>query len=154
MNRNVRSVLVLLLTVFVAGLTAACGNVSKESHGGHEGHSHSSSESAEVQTPPKVKFDLPEQATAGTPTTLKVTITHEGKPVNDADDVQFEVWEKGAGKNEHEKLPAEFKGDGIYQVKKTFNEPGTYRVMYHVTAKGSHVMKPARTLEVQAESKE
>jgi hypothetical protein len=37
----------------------------------------------------------------------------------------------------------------VYSVKKTFPEPGEYKVMYHVTARGSHVMEPAKTLVVQ-----
>ncbi len=69
--------------------------------------------------------------------------------MNDADEEQFEIWEKGAPEDEHEMIDAEKTGDGVYSVKKTFQDPGEYKVMYHVTARGSHVMEPAETLVVR-----
>ncbi|MDQ0339995.1 hypothetical protein J2S00_002790 [Caldalkalibacillus uzonensis] len=41
---------------------------------------------------------------------------------------------------EHDMLEAEHAGGGIYQLEISFDEPGTYYVMYHVTARGYHDM--------------
>jgi hypothetical protein len=145
----------LLMIAVLAFAAAACGtspdsenpqqNGSAPEH--QDGHSEHSEEHA--PTAPKVKLDLPEDAKAGEEVSIQITVTHEGEPVNDADEVQFEIWKKGAPKDDHEMMDAEKTGDGVYSVKKTFREPGEYKVMYHVTARGSHVMEPADTLVVQ-----
>jgi hypothetical protein len=120
---------------------------------------------------------------AGQPLTLYVQVTQEGKPVEDAEEVQFEIWmddgtseedteqendaeaqrgeaEHGTGehgsaerghaeghgehmagyKSDHPFYDAVHVGDGIYELEHTFEEPGKYQVMYHVTARGYHDM--------------
>lgn len=145
----------LLLIAVLAFATAACGtspdNESTEQNSTAPEHQDDHSEHAGDDAPsaPKVKLDLPEDAKAGEAVSIQITVTHEGEPVNDADEVQFEIWKKGASKDEHEMMDAKKTGDGVYSVKKTFREPGEYKVMYHVTARGSHVMEPAETLVVQ-----
>lgn len=98
---------------------------------------------------PTVELDLPENVKAGQEVAIQVTVTQEGEPVNDADDVQIEIWKVGADADDHEFIVAEKTGDGVYSINKTFREPGEYKVMYHVTARGTHVMKSAETLIVQ-----
>ncbi|MFO7289084.1 YtkA-like [Planifilum fulgidum] len=146
----------LLMIALLAFAAAACGtspDEGKPEQSGaasehQEGHSeHDAGKNA--PSAPKVKMDLPEDAKAGKEVLIQITVTHEGEPVNDADEVQFEIWKKGAPKDDHEMIDAEKTGDGVYSIKKTFPEPGEYKVMYHVTARGSHVMEPAETLVVQ-----
>ncbi len=141
-----------LLIVILVFAMSACGNTpdsetasdSAEHSDNHEGHDPDASPSS-----PEVKLTLPEDAKAGKEVSIQITVTHEGEPVNDADEVQFEIWEKGAPEDEHEMIDAEKTGDGVYSVKKTFQDPGEYKMMYHVTARGSHVMEPAETLVVR-----
>jgi hypothetical protein len=139
--------------IAVLAFAAACGTSPDGGNSQQNGTAseHQESEHAGENAPsaPKVELDLPEDAKAGEEVSIQITVTHEGEPVNDADEVQFEIWKKGAPKDDHEMMDAEKTGDGVYSVKKTFREPGEYKVMYHVTARGSHVMEPAETLVVQ-----
>lgn len=145
----------MLLIAIIAFALTACGtspdNGAAPDKGTSSDHQENHSEQAGEEAPsaPKVELNLPEDAKAGKEVSIQITVTHEGEPVNDADEVQFEIWKKGAPKDEHEMIDAEKTGDGVYGVKKTFQEPGEYKVMYHVTARGSHVMEPAETLVVQ-----
>lgn len=145
----------VLALMTAVGLTA-CGTTPKketpekqdqkaheQDHHGHEGdHDEAAGDLAQVE------MNLPEDVRAGKEIRIEVRITHGGKPVNDADEVKFEIWKKGAPKGEHEKIDAKKSGDGVYSIQHTFAEAGEYKVMYHVTAKGGHVMEPAETLTV------
>lgn len=144
----------VIALMFAVGMTA-CGTTpkketaEKEDHKAQEeGHDHGdhSDDTAEL---PKVKMDLPDKIRAGKEAEIQVKITYEGKPVNDANDVKFEIWKKGASKDEHEKITAKKSDDGVYSIQKTFDKAGDYKIMYHVTAKGGHVMEPAETFTVQ-----
>ncbi|MFD1426331.1 FixH family protein [Kroppenstedtia sanguinis] len=143
-----------LALMTVLGLTA-CGTTpeketsekqeahEEEHHGHEEGHGEAAEDLAQVE------MKLPEDAHAGKETEIEVKITHDGKPVTDANEVKFELWKKGASKDEHEKIDANKGKDGVYSIQHTFAEAGEYKVMYHVTAKGGHVMEPAETLTVK-----
>lgn len=145
----------LLALMTAVGLTA-CGTTpkketpEKQEQKAHEEyhHEHEGDQGDAAQDLPQVEMNLPKDVRAGKETRMEVRITHEGKPVNDADDVKFEIWKKGAPKDEHEKIDAKKSGDGVYGIEKTFPEAGEYQVMYHVTARGGHVMEPAETLTV------
>lgn len=79
---------------------------------------------------------------------IQAKITQGKEVVTDADDMKFEIWKEGAPDQEHEKIKGELnKEEGTYFVKKTFNEPGLYYVIAHVTARGMHNM-PQVELEV------
>jgi len=71
--------------------------------------------------------------------TFAVTVTQDGKPVDDASEVKFEWWRDG--QEPHEMLPATFQKDGLYIAKQTISQPGSYFVYYHVTARDFHTMK-------------
>jgi hypothetical protein len=88
----------------------------------------------------------PKRVEAGERFTVQVRLTQAGNAVNDAQDVAFEIWKKGDPK--HQKIPARKKGDGVYQAETRLKKPGSYQVMYHVTARGTHVME-AEPLQVQ-----
>lgn len=128
-------------------------------------------EPAMPQAPIEVAFSTdPESGiTVGEPVTLIATVTQEGKFVNDADLVRFEIWEEDeeGGKHhndqhkegeegdenhdhnhdameghetDHEMIEAEFRGDGEYVIVYTFEKTGIYNVMYHVDARTFHAM--------------
>ena len=56
------------------------------------------------------------------------------QPVTDPDEVVFEIWR--ANDENHEKIPIEHAGDGIYELEKTFTEEGDIYIYSHVTAEG------------------
>jgi predicted small secreted protein len=70
---------------------------------------------------------------------LSIQVTQDGDEVEDAEEVSFEMWY--AGEDEHETLPAQHQGNGMYTISKTLEQEGTLNVMYHVTARGYHSMK-------------
>jgi hypothetical protein len=82
----------------------------------------------------------PEQLSPGEPVSIQAVVTQEGKPVEDANEVTFEIWKEGQNEAEHEKIAGEHWGEGVYGIEKTFSEPGTYYVISHVTARGAHNM--------------
>lgn len=118
------------------------------------------------QAPIEVHFGTDPEAPhpAGEPLTLFVQVSQEGEPVEDADEVTFEIWRADEDEEEseeqpplppsgldggdpmagyetdHDMLPATHAGEGVYQLEHTFDEPGLYYVMYHVTARGYHDM--------------
>lgn len=70
---------------------------------------------------------------------FKVHVTQGSSNVDDAQDVQFEIWNATSTQNS-EMLQAEFTGNGTYTVSKQFSKDGIYYVQTHVTARGLHVM--------------
>lgn len=136
----------LLILVLVAGLISltACSSSqdtskeekqSEDSHSEHESHQQDGS----VEEMPKVEVKTePKEVKTGKPTTIHAIITLEGKPVDDADSVSFDIWEDGS--KEKDKIKAKRTAKGTYSIEKTFEEAGTYKVMHHVTARGHHVM--------------
>ena len=69
---------------------------------------------------------------------FKVHVTQGSSNVDDAQDVQFEIW--NATTQSSEMLQAEFTGNGTYTVSKQFSKDGIYYVQTHVNARGLHVM--------------
>lgn len=86
-----------------------------------------------------VEIIMPEKISLNQETTLKVQVMQGTEMVDDADDVQFELW-KVNSKEDGELIEAEDEKDGTYSIKKTFKEDGIYYVQTHVTARGLHVM--------------
>lgn len=80
----------------------------------------------------------PEQSNVNEPVTFTAKITYGDQPVTDPDEVVFEIWR--ANDENHEKIPIEHAGDGIYELEKSFTEEGTYYIYSHVTAEGYHSM--------------
>ncbi|QQK78042.1 CopD family protein [Salicibibacter cibarius] len=85
------------------------------------------------------------EATVGEEWTLQAEVTQEDEPVEDADEVIFEVWH-----DEDEQgimIDGKHTGNGIYKADYQFSEASTYYVQPHVTAKGQHRM-PAHEVDV------
>ncbi|MEK3735411.1 MULTISPECIES: FixH family protein [Paenibacillus] len=87
----------------------------------------------------------PDTIQVGETVAIQAKVTHGGAPVEDADKVEFEFAMQGGGLQVT--VPVQHAGDGVYQMDKSFDRPGTYRVISHVTARGQHSM-PLKELTV------
>jgi hypothetical protein len=70
---------------------------------------------------------------------LQAHVTKNGKDINDADEVKFEVWESGM-REEAEMVSAVLTKNGIYEATYQFDHDGVYYVFAHTTARDMHVM--------------
>ena len=91
----------------------------------------------------------PEKAGVNEEIIVEAKVTYGEEEVEDADEVKFEVWRSQA--EEHEKVIVEHSENGIYRLKKSFAEEGTYYVIAHVTARSMHYM-PKKEFVVGAPS--
>jgi hypothetical protein len=142
---------ILLIFALISLLLAACNNQTPEKKVG---------ENEELQMiDVAIQLD-PEKADPGQEVTIKAAVTQGDEKVEDADEVKFEVWKHG--EEDHEMVEGKHVGEGIYSIKKTFNEEGTYYVVAHVTARGMHNMpkkefiigQPSKTTEEQNQTSE
>ncbi|EMR06268.1 hypothetical protein C772_01913 [Bhargavaea cecembensis DSE10] len=138
----------MLLSAFLILLLAACGTAEDGKSGdggGHDGsHAEHGDEDAVVH-PLTVDMQLPEKAAAGEEVTIRTVVTLGDEVVEDADEVKYEI-QNEAG--ESEMIVAEFDGEESYPITKTFDEPGTYKVIPHTTARGQHTM-PAKEIIIE-----
>lgn len=104
--------------------------------------------STEQPAPAKVEMPLPINVSfqvdpmllkTGEVATIQVEVKQGDELVEDADEVEFEIWKENQEK--HDMVPAENKGEGVYSIMERFHDPGTYFIMYHVTARDMHSMK-------------
>lgn len=116
-----------ILTIFVL---AACGNNNDEA---------ANNNNDEELPMIDVDYQLPETAEAGETVELVAVVTYEGEPVEDATQMDFEVWEKGDQDNS-EMLEGEHAGDGKYVASYTFEDDGIFESYAHTTAEGIHAM--------------
>src|SRR5690625_3954707 len=94
----------------------------------------------------EVGFDVPETLDVGETLILEAVVTYGGEAVEDADEVVFEVWEKGK-QDESDHLDSDNQGDGTYTAEVTFDEDGIYEMYAHTTARDLHTM-PKREVVV------
>lgn len=97
------------------------------------------------------EISVPETISLNKEETLSVTVSQGDQAVEDASEVQFEIW-KADSKEESEMIRAEHTGDGIYEVQKSFSEEGSYFVQTHVTARDLHVMPKKNLLSAKVNS--
>lgn len=76
---------------------------------------------------------------------FEATVTQGDEKVEDASDVEFEIWKDN--EENHEKIKAEHNADGIYSITKSFTDVGAYHVIAHVEARDMHTM-PQRDFDV------
>ncbi|GAB6933133.1 FixH family protein [Calditerricola satsumensis] len=81
----------------------------------------------------------PQTIQPGDEVTFRLSVTQDGKPVDDAQEAKVELWREGDA--QHEFLPAAHRGKGVYEARKRLDQPGRYHVMYHVTAREMHSME-------------
>lgn len=89
---------------------------------------------------------LPAKVELNKPNLLKVRVTQGNENVDDAEDVEFEIWNANSEKKS-ELIKANHVNGGLYEVKKTFANKGIYFIQTHVTARTMHVM-PKKQLVV------
>lgn len=93
-----------------------------------------------------VEFNVPEHIEVGETLELKAIVTYGDEDVTDADDVNFEVWEKGDRDN-GKRYDATNNGDGTYTAEVTFDHDGIFEMYAHTTARDLHTM-PKREIVV------
>lgn len=90
------------------------------------------------ESPLQVEVDLPESSSTGEEVMLEAVIKQDGKVVEQADFVHFEVW-KQDGSVRYPMEEAEEVGSGIYQMPIKFEDEGLYYLEVHAGNKGSIV---------------
>src|SRR5690606_16593810 len=75
----------------------------------------------------------------------QATVTFEGEPVEDADEVMFEVWQRDDKENSTS-IEGEHQGEGVYSIPLSFDEDDVYYVISHVTVEEMHNMPRKRVV--------
>ncbi|MFF2414987.1 FixH family protein [Bacillus safensis] len=127
--------MILMLT-----LLSACGNSAANSGKG------------EVPELLEVKLTGPEQVEKNESVIVKAAVTYGDTPVDDADDVQFEVWKDG-DKDNSKMIQPKKENKGVYELHTAFKKDGLYIIQVHVTAKQQHNM-PKTNIHVGEVKKE
>ncbi|UCZ52585.1 FixH family protein [Bacillus shivajii] len=123
-----KKIYVLLLALCVIFLTA-CGGEEDDQSG-----------NVVINTDPlEVEVLMSEQKNPDEEILLSALVTQGEEPVNDADEVIFEVWQEGQ-KEESDMVDYTEVDEGVYVAPYTFKEEAVYFVQPHVTARGMHVM--------------
>lgn len=87
----------------------------------------------------KVDITTAEQAEPAEEIVLSATVTQGEEPVEDADEVVFEVWQSGH-RDVGEMIEAEHTADGIYEADTVLEDEGLYFIQAHTTARRMHTM--------------
>ncbi|MFB8377577.1 FixH family protein [Paenibacillus taichungensis] len=113
------------------------------------------SQSGEMPEMIKVKLMVPDKVSIKENVALQIQLTQGGQPVNDADHVQFQIWneqdepeapslEQGMMSAEELEakgaITAKSAGEGLYEASYAFEQSGVYIVQVHVTAGAMHTM--------------
>ncbi|MFC7688221.1 FixH family protein [Ureibacillus sp. GCM10028918] len=86
-----------------------------------------------------VDIQTPEEVEANETVELAAHVTQNKENVNDAESVEFEVWESGY-RDDAQMIDGELDADGVYKAEITFDHDGVYYMYAHTTARGLHVM--------------
>lgn len=81
----------------------------------------------------------PKKVAVNEPIELAAHVTQNKEDVDDAEAVQFEVWESGYRDKGH-MIDGKLESDGVYKAEFTFDHDGVYYMYAHITARGLHVM--------------
>jgi hypothetical protein len=73
---------------------------------------------------------IPENPSPSSEVTFRAIATKDGKKIDGAASVKFEVWIDG--EEEHNMLKATYINDGTYEVSTSFAEEGSYHLIYHI----------------------
>ncbi|MBA2176479.1 FixH family protein [Halobacillus locisalis] len=143
-----KKLLILSFILLVSVIATACGTSSNEQETtqGSEGTEESSEEQAPEIPVVEVTFEsdpLPVEEE----TTIQATVTQGGEPVEDAEYVDFEIWNKQDGKDNSTTVESEHVGDGVYEITHSFEKAGTYEMFAHTQVGDLHTM-PKKTVQV------
>lgn len=116
----------LVIFMLLAVALAACSTTKEQ-------------EKPALPQPIEVKLSVPEKAAVNEKAAISAKLTQNGDPVDDADEVKFEIWQDGA-KEKSEMVDADRKENGVYAIEKAFGKEAAYHVQVHVTARGLHTM--------------
>jgi len=117
----------LIMIAFVLIILAACGDKDN------------SNNDLDGLAMLEVGFDVPETLEVSETLVLEAVVTYGDEPVIDADEVEFEVWERGK-RDEADWLDSQNNKDGTYTAEVTFDADGIYEMYAHTTAEGLHTM--------------
>lgn len=133
-----KHIMLTVLSITIVLLMTACGTGNDD--GGIDNDANDELATLEVD------FPLPGTADVGEEVTLEANVTYGDEMVDDADEVEFEYWEKG-DKDNSTMVEAENAGDGSYTATVTFDEDAVYEVYAHTTAREMHTM-PKKAIQV------
>lgn len=122
-----RRIFIFIMSIFAFVTLAACGN------------SNDSSNNIDELPMLEVGFEVPETLDVGETLVLEAVVTYGDEPVKDADEVVFEVWEKGK-QDESDHIDSQNNEDGTYTAEVTFDKDGIYEMYAHTTARDLHTM--------------
>ena len=90
------------------------------------------------ETPLQVELNLPESISPNTDVVLEAALKQEGKKVEQAAFVHFEIWKKD-GSVHYPMEEATAAGNGVYQMGFNFKNEGLYYIEVHAGNNGSIV---------------
>lgn len=117
--RNIRISIIAMFTV--AQLLSACSAEKSDAEG---------EVAAEIMIPGRIDVNTEKE--------LSVKVVQGSTAVEDANDVQFEIWT--ADSEDSELITAKHNKDGRYTIHTSFEDEGLYYVQTHITARGTHIM--------------
>jgi YtkA-like len=91
------------------------------------------------EKPLESEIIIPESFSENKQETIKVVLTQDGKKVESADFVHFEIW-KQDGTLKYNMEQAEEAGNGTYRLSKEFDSDGLYYIKVHASNDGSIIM--------------
>ncbi|MFB1081920.1 FixH family protein [Jeotgalibacillus sp. JSM ZJ347] len=88
---------------------------------------------------------LPEDLSTDTPETFTIHVTEIGELLEEADDINIEVWQEAG--EESEWIEAQSSEAGVYTAEAIFEEEGLYYIQAHVSSGGVTAM-PVKSFTV------
>ncbi|MCT2537294.1 FixH family protein [Aquibacillus koreensis] len=135
--------------MIIVGLLVGCGQED----------TNNSEENEQLEAILEVDLQAPETLEVAEQTTIDAVVTQGGEVVDDADEVEFEIWMEGE-KESSIMLSGNHQGEGVYRITTSFTDAGIYHVQSHVTARSMHTMPVVQitvgdvSTEVEEESEE
>lgn len=126
----------ILLSILLIMMVSACS--SEEAEMDMSNGDDQSDKAAEL---PEVELEFAhEPLPVNKETAIKATVTQGGEPVSDATYVKFEIWNSEEGQDASETVEVKHSGNGVYELKHTFETEGNYQVIAHTQVDDLHTM--------------
>lgn len=87
----------------------------------------------------EAELTVNEKAAVGETVKLKTVVTQGDDMIDDASEVNYEVWEEG-DKSNSVIIDAKNEGEGVYTAETSFDHDGLFHIQVHVTANDQHTM--------------